>query len=175
MSWDLRNPGCRSRAGGAGAASLRYTAFRQVDTRRELRARRIRYDLLSGNLVFLRYERDGLHIHGLPEPVDAVLHSSELLGEAAETKADPRLAIPHALVILGRMDLRKPVLTAISSTLALIALTPNILLTDPVTSQAHLHALGEMCERFPCYTLDRVPSPAVSMPLLNVLVGGFSG
>lgn len=151
------------------------------------------YDLLSDNLVLVRQRRDGCRVHGLSEPINFGVQPVEAFHVVTHerapgrrdglspvaavdvTKAAARLAVPHALVFLGRADLYRPVLTPISSTEALLALTPNIMLTDPATSQGHLHALGELCGQVPCYRLDSTPNPDSALTLLNPLVGALDG
>jgi hypothetical protein len=45
-------------------------------------------------------------------------------------------------------------LTPISMDEALVELAPNVLLTEAVTSQAHLAALGELARQCRCYRLE---------------------
>jgi hypothetical protein len=74
-----------------------------------------------------------------------------------EDVLDVRLAgvcTPIAGVLLGeRSETVAPLLEAVSADVALLELAPNVLLTDPTSSQAHLDALGFLTRSCPWYVL----------------------
>lgn len=135
-------------------------------------------DLLGDDTVFLARAEGALRLLAFPDEIDLTPQSVELLVGllpevapllesrpgwqksqlAAERLAGCRIAWetrPAVLVFprvaAGRTESR---LTEIDPFSALLELAPNVLLTEPASSQAHLDALGELAQASRCYRLE---------------------
>lgn len=64
---------------------------------------------------------------------------------------------PAALVLAGERTAGRSLLRPTGADEALLALVPNVLLTDALSSQWHLDALAELARACPCYTLVAGP------------------
>ena len=60
---------------------------------------------------------------------------------------------PVALVLVEIADLDQSRLEPVDGAEALLDLVPNVLLTEPAASQAHLDALGDLVGSVPCHRL----------------------
>lgn len=77
------------------------------------------------------------------------LRAEEVYGTGIVWEAEP------ALLVFPRVSgARESVLHPISKDEALLELVPNVLLTEPRSSQAHLDALADLAARCGCYRLD---------------------
>jgi hypothetical protein len=63
------------------------------------------------------------------------------------------------------------VLTPFDKGAALLELAPNVLLTDPESSQAHLNALNRLVQDCACYRLDTGRCLTTAVAQLLELVG----
>jgi hypothetical protein len=79
---------------------------------------------------------------------------------------------PVGVVLLGpRTGRPEPRLEAAPSGAALFELAPNVLLTEPVSSQAHLDALGRLTRQCPCYVLHGGTDLSLTAASLASLLG----
>jgi len=136
-------------------------------------------DLLGDDTLFLAPDPGGgLRLLAFPDEIDLTPQSTGLLAGllpevapllrsqpgwqksqlSAERLAGCRIAWetrPAVLVFprvaAGRTESR---LTPLDPFEALLELAPNVLLTEPVSSQAHLDALGELAQASRCYRLE---------------------
>lgn len=77
------------------------------------------------------------------------LRAEEVYGTGIVWEAEP------ALLVFPRVSgARESVLTPIPKDGALLSLVPNVLLTEPRSSQAHLDALADLAAGCACYRLD---------------------
>ncbi|HKV11532.1 MAG TPA: hypothetical protein VJ725_25535 [Thermoanaerobaculia bacterium] len=77
------------------------------------------------------------------------LRAEEVYGTAIVWEAEP------ALLVFPRVSgARESVLTPLSKEEALLELVPNVLLTEPRSSQAHLDALADLAAGCACYRLE---------------------
>lgn len=77
------------------------------------------------------------------------LRAEEVYGTAIVWEAEP------ALLVFPRVSgARESVLTPLPKDEALLTLVPNVLLTEPRSSQAHLDALADLAAGCACYRLD---------------------
>jgi hypothetical protein len=137
---------------------------------------RLGLGFLGDDLAFLTWTANAeLRLLPFPDEVDllrdAVDHFPELRAALdaprlpgwpkhalrIEDVVDVRLAsvcTPVAVVLLGqRASTTGPVLEPTSAEAALLELVPNVLLTEPISSQANLDALGDLTRACPCYIL----------------------
>ena len=130
------------------------------------------FDFLSDDTVFLTSSTDGIWVAGFPDEVDVTENTVAMIPElghlagvlpaagSREAQLPRRGGLRHharwpAAVRpscspprWSRARARRSNRSAPSE--ALMALLPNVLLTDPVASQAHLDMLAELVESVPC-------------------------
>ena len=82
---------------------------------------------------------------------------------------------PSLLLFPRVAGVRETALTALAPADALLELLPNVLLTDPVSSQAHLDALGDLVARSDCYRLDTGTDLAGAVAAIVELAAGERG
>jgi hypothetical protein len=138
------------------------------------------FGFLSDDLVFVVNQRvngngtGGLVVEGFADEVDllddTVLMFPELYEYAGRPKrpgrekhavrleevfgSDPVATCkPSVLILPSRTDTEQSVLEPVSRSEAMIELVPNVLLTDPLTSQAHLDVLGALVAGVECYRM----------------------
>ncbi|MFN2472194.1 MAG: hypothetical protein ABR583_14645 [Gaiellaceae bacterium] len=145
-------------------------------------------DFLSDDLVFLARRNGDLNGLAFPEPVDVTDDTIRLLPELRPLlDTPPRAGWPKRQVpveqVYGASIERecRPLMLVIprigdgvGSRLqpmamrdALLELAPNVLLTDPATSQAHLRVLAELAGGVACYRLETGSDLAAAAELLR--------
>ncbi|MGD0391559.1 MAG: hypothetical protein ABSC41_02840 [Acidimicrobiales bacterium] len=131
------------------------------------------FDFLSDDTVFLTSSPDGIWVAGFPDEVDVTdntvaripelghlagaslvpgreKHSfrvEDVFGITPLTGCRPAVLIAPQVVAGPRSEVEP-----LAPSEALIGLLPNVLLTDPVASQAHLDMLAALVESVPCMT-----------------------
>ena len=129
------------------------------------------FDFLSDDTVFLTASPDGIWVAGFPDEVDVTDNTVARTPELAHLVGAPLLPgrekhsfrVEEVFGITPLAGCRPAVLLApqvvqgpgtevepLSPSEALIGLLPNVLLTDPVASQAHLDMLAALVESVPC-------------------------
>jgi hypothetical protein len=143
------------------------------------------FDLLSDDMLFLSRSGDELTAHGFPDEVDITASTAEFFAELRPLIDVPRhtgwpkwsfrpeevlstsiawTCTPSALVFPRIADIATSELEPLPAGDALMELLPNVLLTQPEASQAHLDMLAALTERVPSYRLwtardfDRLPN-----------------
>jgi hypothetical protein len=132
------------------------------------------WDFLTDDMVFVARQAGATLAWGLSDEIDCSDHSAGMFAELRHLVGEPTLAgrdkhpvdveeafgvrpvpscRPHALVLPSISGERSSVLTAVSASRALRELAPNVLLTQPAATQAHLDALAELVREVPCYSL----------------------
>jgi hypothetical protein len=130
-------------------------------------------DCLTDDMVFLHPTDGGVVASGLPDPVDVTPTTVGLIPELGHLAGRPfrpgrdkhavRLeevlgatlvpsCLPVAVVWPRVVPGARPELTPLRPAEALVELAPNLLLTEPVATQAHLDALADLVRTVPCYT-----------------------
>lgn len=129
--------------------------------------------LLSDDLVFLRLTTGGLEVVGLPDELDFTEHTAVLFPEltAPTARSNPRRpkrsvrpedvgmvlvprCRPTAVVLITVAAAEPSRLVPVDADDALLELVPNVLLTEPSSSQAHLDALAQLVQAVPCFRLS---------------------
>jgi hypothetical protein len=139
------------------------------------------FDFLSDDTVFLQPTTEGIWVSGFPDEVDVTDTTVSMVPELAhlahrslrpgrekhgfriEDVFDTTVVAgcrPVALVAPRLVEGVGPTLEPLSAGEALLQLMPNVLLTDPKASQAHLDVLGELARTIPCYRF----SPGSDLP-----------
>jgi hypothetical protein len=129
---------------------------------------------LGDDMCFLADGGDGLRVCAFPDEIDVTDDTAALLPELRHLLAAPaqrgwpkRRLIPESVydvrfvagcrpgvVVFPRVArAERSVLSPMSRGEALIALAPNVLLTEPRAAQAHLDALARLVEESDCYAL----------------------
>ena len=129
------------------------------------------FDFLSDDTVFLTSTPDGIWVDGFPDEVDVTEHTVARIPELGYLAGSPLLAgrdnysfrVEDVFGITPLTGCRPSVLLApqvvegpgselepLAPSDALMALLPNVLLTDPAASQAHLDMLATLVESVPC-------------------------
>ncbi|MGD0247324.1 MAG: hypothetical protein ABSB59_44360, partial [Streptosporangiaceae bacterium] len=137
------------------------------------------WDFLSDDTVFLtrpagNASARGFSAWGFSDEIDCSDDTAGMLAELRHLVGEPTLAgrskhpvdvektfgvlpvpacRPHALVLPAISGERQSVLTAVSASRALRDLLPNVLLTQPAATQAHLDLLAGLVRDIPCYSL----------------------
>jgi hypothetical protein len=145
---------------GAGKSTLTVTLVRAG------------FDFLSDDTVFLTRDADGIVVSGFPDEIDVTEGTIAMFSELHYLKDVP-LALgrekhgfrvedvfgvipleqcrPTALVFPRVEEGPSPHLDPISPAEALVELMPNVLVTEPVATQAHMDMLGELVRTVPGY------------------------
>jgi hypothetical protein len=139
------------------------------------------FGFLSDDTVFLEPRTEGIWVSGFPDEVDVTDTTVSMvpeLGPLADQPLRPgrekhgfRIedvfdttvvagCRPVALVAPNLVAGVGPSLEPLAPGEALLQLMPNVLLTDPKASQAHLDVLGELARTIPCYSF----SPGSDLP-----------
>ena len=149
-------------------------------------------DFLGDDMCFLTDRGDGLRVCAFPDEVDVTDETARLFPELHALLDEPRhpgwpkrRLLPEAVfdvrfvrecrpgvIVFPRVaGTERSVLTPMSPGAALVALAPNVLLTEPRAAQAHLDALAGLVEASDCYALetgrDLDALPAVLARLLH--------
>jgi hypothetical protein len=149
------------------------------------------FDFLSDDTVFLEPTTGGIWVSGFPDEVDVTDTTVSMVPELGHLAVRPlrpgrekhgfriedvfdttvvagcrpvALVAPHLVEGVG------PSLERLGPGEALLQLMPNVLLTDPKASQAHLDVLGELARTIPCYSFSPGPDlPAAAACLRELL------
>jgi hypothetical protein len=146
---------------------------------------------LGDDMLFLKNDQPGIRVLAFPDEVDVTSETLGMFprlhpqastprrpgwtkwqvedgvpsGRAVEWTADP------ALVVFPRVaGTKESTLHALSHAEALIELAPNVLLTDPKSSQAHLDALAALVGSAECYRLDTGTDVTEAADVLETLL-----
>jgi hypothetical protein len=146
---------------GAGKSTLSVTLVRAG------------FDFLSDDTVFLSKIAEGIWVSAFPDEVDVTPNTVSLIPELGHLSSQPirpgrekhafrvedvygvnPVAGCRPVAFLSpRVEVgSSPELIALAPSSALFELTANIMLTDPVATQAHLDMLAELARTVPCYT-----------------------
>ena len=88
-------------------------------------------------------------LRGAPLPAGRTKHAARL--EHHLTVDAALVCDPGALVVCEITGSDPTIVEPLPASEALVALAPNVLLTEPAASQAHLDALGALVRSVPCY------------------------
>jgi hypothetical protein len=144
------------------------------------------FDLLGDDMVFLTSEPDGVVARAFADEVDLTPRSAAFFGELAphigpgppppgwpkhRVRAEevygcavPTACRPALLLFPAVADAPRTRVEPLDADAALLALAPNVLLTEPRAAQAHLDALGDLVRQARCLRmatgrdLDRLPA-----------------
>jgi hypothetical protein len=132
------------------------------------------FGLLADDMVFLRLDDGAARVHAFPDEIDVAVETAAFFPELDGLASSPPpagwpkhriraeealaaelglVAAPSLLVFPEISDAVESRVEPLSSGDALVALAPNVLLTEPVSSQGHLEALGELADRSRCFRL----------------------
>jgi hypothetical protein len=78
---------------------------------------------------------------------------------------------PRALVLLEFAPDERSSLVPVGKNDALVALAPNVLLTEERSSQAHFGALAALVRQVPCYALRNGGDFAETVRMIETLLG----
>jgi hypothetical protein len=165
---------------GAGKSTLSVTLVRAG------------FDFLSDDTVFLAPAADGLWVHGFPDEVDVTQATVSMfpeLGHLADQPLRPgrdklgfrvedvfgvtplRGCRPVVLLFPRVVPGSEPEVEALTGSEALLELTPNVLLTEPVATQSHLDVLAELVRTVPSHSLRLGADAAATAECVTKLVG----
>lgn len=163
---------------GAGKSTLTVTLVRAG------------FDFLSDDTVFLTPE-DGILVSGFPDEIDVGAGTIDMfteLNHLARTPlalgrekhgfrveevfgVSPRPSCRPAVVVFPRVEEGpSPHLEALSPTEALIELMPNVLVTEPASTQAHMDMLGDLVRTVPGYRFRPGPNVDAAAECIATLV-----
>ncbi len=129
------------------------------------------FDFLADDTVFLTRPTDHLWVEGFPDEVDVTENTVGRIPELSHLSGAPLLpgrdkysfrveevfgitplvgCRPAFLIAPQVVDQPGSELEPLSASQAFMALVPNVLMTDPVASQAHLDMLAGLVEAVPC-------------------------
>jgi hypothetical protein len=147
---------------------------------------------LTDDMVFLSIDDETISVHALPDEIDVTDNTVDMFPELrslrgaalppGRPKHSARLeqllrvdaalrCTPHALVVcdIGADD--ATVVEPMSGAAALLALAPNVLLTEASSSQAHLAALAALVRSVPCYRVETGRDLGAAADSLRHLIG----
>jgi hypothetical protein len=147
--------------------------------------------LMGDDMVFLARGPDGVRVHAFPDELDVAAPTAELFPGLGSLAGAPEpgwpkhrvrpealfgtpvadTATPAVIVLPTVAGTKRSALEAIAPGEALVALAPNVLLTAPAASQAHLDAIGELVRASRCYRLATGRDLDHAVRLLRDLVG----
>ena len=146
---------------GAGKSTLSVTLVRAG------------FDFLSDDTVFLSSTDMGIWVSAFPDEVDVTANTVSLVPELGHLSGQPirpgrekhafrveevfgvtPVAGCRPVAILSpRVEVGStPELVDLAPSSALLELTANLMLTEPVSTQAHLDILGALVRSLPCFT-----------------------
>lgn len=149
-------------ASGAGKSTLTLALLRSG------------FGFMSDDTVFLSQHQDGLRVFAFPEDIDITDKTAVMFPELDREEERTRIAgavkwqisapavygvdyvpacSPTVLVFPEVANRPRSVLEPLDPGAALLELVPNVLLTDPESSQQHLNILGRLVETCDCYRL----------------------
>jgi hypothetical protein len=132
------------------------------------------FDVLGDDMLFLRAAETGLEVRGFADEIDVAESTAHFFPELRRLPSQARQpgspkwsfraedalgatisysCVPAALVLpsIGQSETSR--LEPIGPQEALLAILPNVLLTQPAACQAHLAALARLTQETPCYRL----------------------
>ncbi|MCU1426505.1 MAG: hypothetical protein JWL83_505 [Actinomycetia bacterium] len=147
---------------------------------------------LTDDMVFLSIHDDTIAVLALPDEIDVTDSTVDMFPELGSLRGatlppgrpkhsvrlEHLLAVdtalrctPKAVVVcdIGVDD--ATVVEPMSGASALVALAPNVLLTEASSSQAHLDALATLVRAVPCYRVRTGRNVAAAAALLRQLIG----
>lgn len=149
------------------------------------------FDFLGDDMVFLCAGSDVVQAHAFPDEIDVTNETirffpelSHLLDSAPPSGwpkhqvrpeeiygIEPAMhCTPRMLVIPQISGVEQSAITPLDRDAALLELAPNILLTDPVTSQQHFDILAALVRQCRCYRLDTGTDLRSTARLLRALL-----
>ena len=149
------------------------------------------FDFLSDDTVFLTSEPDGIWAAGFPDEIDVTAGTVAMFDELSALADQPMSpgrdkhgfrveevfgispldrCRPVALVFPRIGDGAGPDLEPLRPAEALLELTPNLFLTDPVSTQAHLDLLGDLVRCVPSYVFRPGADPDAAAACIAELV-----
>lgn len=132
-------------------------------------------DFLSDDLAFLKFGGEGVQVLAFPEEIDVTAETVRMFPEldavlaeqvgrgwrkrqvSAEQAYNANVVLecqPTVLVFPRVADTDKSVLMPLTAGEAFLELVPNVMLTEPRSSQAHLDALAALAKQCACYRLE---------------------
>ncbi|MGO8871771.1 MAG: hypothetical protein ACLQPH_10295 [Acidimicrobiales bacterium] len=138
------------------------------------------FEFLSDDTVFLTGHAASIRVSGFPDEVDVTGHTVSMFPELSYLAGTPlrpgrekysfrvedvfgvsavRHCEPVALVFPRVGGRPSPLLEPLAPAEALFELTPNLLLTEPVATQAHLDMVGGLVRGVPSYAFRPGPDP----------------
>jgi hypothetical protein len=164
---------------GAGKSTLTVTLVRAG------------FDFLSDDTVFLTSDGDGVLVSGFPDEIDVGEGTIAMFPELDHLArvplalgrekhgfrveevfgVEPRLSCRPDVLVFPRVEEGpSPHLEALSTAEALIELMPNVLVTEPKTTQAHMDMLGELVRSVPGYRFRPGPDVDAAAECIAALV-----
>ncbi len=148
------------------------------------------FDFLSDDTMFLTTSTDGIVASGFPDEVDVTLQTIAMFDELSDLsgpvpagrekhgfRVEEVFGVtpldrcrPVALIFPRVEGMEGPVLEPLGASEALFALTPDLLLTDPAATQAHLDLLGELVRTVPSYRFRPGADPEAAARCVAELV-----
>jgi hypothetical protein len=180
--------GCLSRAGDGLLLAGTSGAGKSTLTLALLRAG---FDFLGDDLVFLRPGPDGIQALAFPDEIDLTDDTIRCFPELEPILATPRAegwpkrqvrpevlygstipsdCRPSVLVFPQVSGNPTSTLVPLERGLAFLEVIPNILLTDPESSQSHFDALSALVQQCDCYRLETGTDLDEAVNLLRDLV-----
>jgi hypothetical protein len=150
------------------------------------------FGFLGDDTLFLMQDREGVQVLAFPDEIDVTEATINLFPELhsllqrtrpegwpkRQIRADECYGAPcvwecrPAAIIFPRVaPTERSVLQPLDRDTALLELVPNVLLTEPRSSQAHLDTLTMLVKSTPCYRLETGRDLDVLPHLLRSLVG----
>jgi hypothetical protein len=166
---------------GAGKSTLSVTLARAG------------FNFLSDDTVFLTPSDAGMWVDGFPDEVDVTETTVAMVPELAHLAGQPLRpgrdkhgfrvedvfgvplvtgCRPVALVAPNIVEGTGPVLEPLAPSDALLQLMPNVLLTDPAASQAHMDVLGQLVRTVPSYSFSPGSDLGAAAACIRELVTG---
>jgi hypothetical protein len=149
------------------------------------------FDFLSDDTVFLTPDGAGIWVSGFPDEIDVTETTVSMFNELDHLSQMP-LALgrdkhgfrveevfgispllgcrPAALVFPRVEEGPSPHIEPLSPAEALIALMPNVLVTEPAATQAHMDMLGELVRTVPGYRFRPGPDTDAAAACIASLV-----
>lgn len=133
------------------------------------------FDFLGDDMMFLTPDGDGLRVLAFPDEIDVTDETARFFPELHDVAQGPlspgwpkrplrvedryeaatvMTCRPSALVFPRISGTRTSVLSPMPRDDALLAIVPNVLLTQARAAQAHLDVLAQIVQTIPCYRLD---------------------
>jgi hypothetical protein len=149
------------------------------------------FDFLSDDTVFLTRDGEGVVASGFPDEIDVTEGTVSMFAELRHLHGLPLIpgrdkhgfrveevfgvtplarCRPAALVFPRVEEGPSPHLEPLSPSEALVELMPNVLVTEPVATQAHMDMLGELVRTVPGYRFRPGRDPVAAAACITSLV-----